>query len=38
MVLNPKDGQAEIKDLAEKYPKYAREIMDIVGQYEKDFS
>lgn len=31
-------AQAEIKDLAEKYPKYAREIMDIVGQYEKDFS
>ncbi|MGN0377142.1 MAG: hypothetical protein ACI4ED_05865 [Suilimivivens sp.] len=32
------NAQAEIKDLAEKYPKYAREIMDIVGQYEKDFS
>ena len=31
-------AQAEIKDLAEKYPKYAREIMNIVGQYEKDFS
>lgn len=31
-------AQAEIKDLAEKYPKYTREIMDIVGQYEKDFS
>lgn len=31
-------AQAEIKDLAEKYPKYTKEIMDIVGQYEKDFS
>lgn len=31
-------AQAEIKDLAEKYPGYAREIMDIVAQYEKDFS
>lgn len=31
-------AQAEIKDLAEKYPKYTKEIMEIVGQYEKDFS
>lgn len=31
-------AQAEIKDLAEKYPMYAREIMEIVGEYEKDFS
>ncbi len=31
-------AQAEIKDLVENYPKYAREILDIVGQYEKDFS
>lgn len=31
-------AQAEIKDLVEKYPKYAREILGIVGQYEKDFS
>jgi len=26
-------AQAEIKDLVEKYPKYAKEILDIVGQY-----
>ena len=31
-------AQAEIKDLVEKYPKYANEILNIVGQYEKDFS
>ena len=31
-------AQAEIKDLVEQYPKYAKEILDIVGQYEKDFS
>lgn len=31
-------AQAEIKDLVEKYPKYAREILDIVDEYEKDFS
>ena len=31
-------AQAEIKDLVEKYPKYAKEILGIVGQYEKDFS
>lgn len=31
-------AQAEIKDLAESYPEYAREILDIVGQYEEDFS
>lgn len=31
-------AQAEIKDLVEKYPRYAKEIMDIVGQYEKNFS
>lgn len=31
-------AQAEIKDLVEAYPKYAKEILDIVGQYEKDFS
>lgn len=31
-------AQAEIKDLVEKYPKYAQEILGIVGQYEKDFS
>ncbi len=32
------NAQAEIKDLVEKYPKYAKEILGIVGQYEKDFS
>ncbi len=31
-------AQAEIKDLVEKYPRYAREILDIVDEYEKDFS
>ncbi len=31
-------AQAEIKDLVEKYPKYAQEILEIVGEYEKDFS
>lgn len=31
-------AQAEIKDLVEKYPKYAKEILHIVDQYEKKFS
>ena len=31
-------AQAEIKDLVEKYPKYAKEILSIVDDYEKDFS
>lgn len=31
-------AQAEIKDLVENYPKYAKEILTIVGEYEKDFS
>lgn len=31
-------AQAEIKDLVEQYPRYAKEILDIVDQYEKDFS
>lgn len=31
-------AQAEIKDLVENHPKYAKEILDTVGQYEKDFS
>ena len=31
-------AQGEIKDLAKKYPRYAREIMDTVDEYEKDFS
>lgn len=30
-------AQDEIKDLAKKYPRYAREIMDTVDEYEKDF-
>ncbi|MBQ8598277.1 MAG: hypothetical protein IJ409_10865 [Lachnospiraceae bacterium] len=30
-------AQAEIKDLVENYPKYAKEILEIVGEYEKDF-
>lgn len=30
-------AQAEIKDLVEKYPRYAREILNIVDEYEKDF-
>lgn len=32
------NAQAEIKDLVERYPKYAKEILGIVGEYEKDFS
>lgn len=31
-------AQSEVKDLVEKYPKYAKEILGIIGQYEKDFS
>lgn len=31
-------AQEEIKDLVEKYPKYAMEIMQMVEQYEKKFS
>lgn len=31
-------AQAEIKDLVEKYPRYAKEILDIVKEYEADFS
>lgn len=31
-------AQDEIKDLVENYPKYAKEILNIVGEYEKDFS
>lgn len=31
-------AQNEIKDLVEKYPKYAGEIMQMVDQYEKKFS
>lgn len=31
-------AQAEIKDLVENYPKYAKEILNTVGEYEKDFS
>lgn len=32
------NAQAEVKDLVETYPKYAKEIMDIVDEYEEDFS
>ena len=31
-------AKAEVTDLAEKYPKYASEIMSIVSEYEKDFT
>lgn len=31
-------AQAEIKDLVENYPRYAKEILNTVGEYEKDFS
>lgn len=31
-------AQAEIKDLVDKYPKYAKEIIHIVKEYEADFS
>ncbi len=30
-------AQDEIKDLVDKYPKYAKEILDIVSEYEKDY-
>ncbi|MDE6963944.1 MAG: hypothetical protein K2P30_10005, partial [Lachnospiraceae bacterium] len=32
------NAQAEVKDLVESYPKYAKEILDIVNEYEEDFS
>lgn len=32
------NAQAEVKDLVESYPRYAKEILDIVGEYEEDFS
>ena len=35
--LCAKRTYAEIKDLVEKYPKYAQEILGIVGQYEKTY-
>lgn len=31
-------AQDEIKDLVERYPRYAKEIMGIVGEYEKTFT
>ena len=31
-------AQAEIKDLVENYPRYAQEILDMVGEYERNFS
>lgn len=31
------NAQAEVKDLVEKYPKYAKEILGIVAEYEKDY-
>lgn len=31
------NAQNEIKDLVEKYPKYAREILAIVNEYEQDY-
>ena len=30
-------AQNEIKDLVDRYPKYAKEILDIVSEYEKDY-
>ncbi|MCR4787119.1 MAG: hypothetical protein K5888_00895 [Lachnospiraceae bacterium] len=30
-------AQDEIKDLVDKYPKYAKEILDIVAEYEKEY-
>ncbi|MCM1135693.1 MAG: hypothetical protein NC400_08975 [Clostridium sp.] len=32
------NAQAEVKDLVESYPKYAKEILNIVEEYEEDFS
>lgn len=31
-------AKAEVKDLVENYPKYAKEILDIVAEYDKDFT
>ena len=31
-------AQAEVKDLVDTYPEYAKEILEIVGQYEQNFS
>ena len=31
-------AQAEIKDLVGSYPKYAKEILGIVEEFERDFS
>ena len=31
-------AQAEVKDLVDTYPEYAKEILEIVGQYEQKFS
>lgn len=31
-------AQKEIKDLVDSYPQYAKEIVEIVGEYERDFS
>ena len=33
-----KKAQEEIKDLVDSYPQYAKEILDAVDEYEKDFS
>lgn len=31
-------AQEEIKDIADKYPQYAKEIVDVISEYEKAFS
>ena len=31
-------AKAEVKDLVENYPKYAKEILGIVAEYDKDFT
>lgn len=33
-----RNAQEEIKDIADKYPQYSKEIMDVITEYEKAFS
>lgn len=33
-----KNAQEEIKDIADKYPQYAKEIVDVISEYERTFT
>lgn len=33
-----RNAQEEIKDIADKYPQYSKEIMDVISEYERAFS